>query len=265
MALPSASNINKLLKSWPVGTVATSTWLEEQGVSRQLAQTYKKGSWIKHLGSGAWVRDSDTLNWQGAVYALQSQLDLAIHVGGKSALEISGINHFVSFREQEVFLFGSRESQLPLWFKKAKWGTNVSLFKKSLFTKQSEIGIDTKQFNSFTLRVSSRERAILEVLALIPKHQDYAEARALFESLRSLRPELVQKLLQACTSIQVKRLFLHLAEATNQPWFNSLNFKKIKLGKGKRKIGAGGVFDSKYNISVPKLSNAESLQGLEGP
>jgi hypothetical protein len=42
-----------------------------------------------------------------------------------------------------------------------------------------------------------------------------------------------------------------MAEKNNLPWVSELNLKKIDLGHGKRKIGVGGAFDSKYLISVP--------------
>ena len=72
------------------------------------------------------------------------------------------------------------------------------------------------------------------------------------ESLTSLRPDVVQSLLECCKSIKAKRLFLYLAEATEQPWFSKIRVVKINLGKGKRLIEKGGVFNAKYQITVPK-------------
>ncbi len=88
----------------------------------------------------------------------------------------------------------------------------------------------------------------------------HEEAKLLFEGLRALRPHLVQSLLEACKSIKVKRLFLHLADATGQPWLEDLKVDKIDLGKGKRVIAPGGHFDSKYNISVPKIHDGEAIK-----
>ncbi|MCP4403625.1 MAG: hypothetical protein GY801_40760 [bacterium] len=36
------------------------------------------------------------VDWTGAVYALQAQLSLNVHVGGKTALEIKGYAHYLS-------------------------------------------------------------------------------------------------------------------------------------------------------------------------
>ena len=73
------------------------------------------------------------------------------------------------------------------------------------------------------------------------------------EGSTNLRPKVVQSLLENCNSIKVKKLFLYLAEKCNLPWLTKLDLDQINLGGGKRKIGEGGVFDSKYMISVPQI------------
>lgn len=73
----------------------------------------------------------------------------------------------------------------------------------------------------------------------------------------------MQSLLERCKSIKTKRLFLFLAEATEQPWFSKIRVAKIDLGKGKRLIVKGGVFNSKYQITVPKkLDNTDEVPEL---
>ncbi len=41
------------------------------------------------------MRPGDRVECPGGVQAIQSQLRLRVHVGGKSALETSGLGHFV--------------------------------------------------------------------------------------------------------------------------------------------------------------------------
>ena len=71
------------------------------------------------------------------------------------------------------------------------------------------------------------------------------------EGLTTLRPKLVQRLLEECKSIKVRRLFLLMAEYSNHDWFKELNVEKIDLGSGKRVIVKNGVLDKKYKITVP--------------
>jgi hypothetical protein len=72
------------------------------------------------------------------------------------------------------------------------------------------------------------------------------------ESLTTLRPGLVQSLLEQCRSVKVKRLFMFLAEHHNHAWVERLDLSKVDFGKGKRMIVKGGRFDAKYRITVPE-------------
>jgi hypothetical protein len=244
--------------------VALSSWLESHGVYQQLAHRYEQTEWFERVGYGGFIRAGDKVNWQGALYAIQHQANLQIHVSAKTALELHGHTHFVSGGRKNVFIFGASHTLLPTWFKKKDWGVNLRYATPKLFSDPHQ-GISEKNYDSFSIRISSRERAILELLYLVPAQQQYEESKLLFEGLRTLRPNLVQSLLEACKSIKVKRLFLHLAEATNQPWLDELMPAKIDLGKGKRVIAEGGRFDSKYQISVPKIHEGGTNDSEEGP
>ncbi len=70
----------------------------------------------------------------------------------------------------------------------------------------------------------------------------------------------MQKLLEDCTSVKVKRVFLYLSEKLNQSYFARLNLSKIDLGKGKRQIVKNNAqFDKKYQITVPKLMTIHEM------
>ena len=98
----------------------------------------------------------------------------------------------------------------------------------------------------------------MECLYLAPENFDLLECYELMENLNDLRPSLVQELLEACTSIKVKRLFLFMAERHNHSWFKHINLSKIDIGKGKRSLVKGGVYQSKYQITIPRtLANNE--------
>ena len=245
--------LNNLLKAWPKGTVATSSWLKKQGVYRQLSAIYEKSSWIEHIGHGAFTHSGDKVDWTGGVYALQEQLNLNVHVGGRTALELQGYMHFVPLGENySVFLFGLKRF-LPSWFKQYQWRQPVNYVYTNCFPYENKMGVTTKNMGTYSITLSSRELAIMEVLYLIGKNETYEHASLLMEGLSMLRPALVQELLEKSSSIKVKRLFMHFAEHYNHPWVKHIKFSNINFGKGKRVIGEGGYFDSRYNISVPKI------------
>ena len=92
---------------------------------------------------------------------------------------------------------------------------------------------------------------MLEFLDQLPGSQAYEESQQLMEGLGTLRPDLVQQLLENCHSVKAKRLFLLLAEICGHSWLSAVDLKKVDLGKGKRLLVKGGHYDSKYRISVP--------------
>jgi len=93
---------------------------------------------------------------------------------------------------------------------------------------------------------------MLECLHVAPEQMDLVECYHLMEGLVNLRPKLLQQLLEDCTSIKVKRLFLYLASKTSHQWLKFLDKSKIDLGKGDRSIVPGGVYISAYQITVPR-------------
>ena len=74
----------------------------------------------------------------------------------------------------------------------------------------------------------------------------------IMEGLTTLRPQIVQDLLEQCRSIRVKRLFLYMAEKAGHDWYKRLDHAKLDLGKGTRSIVKGGVYVEKYALNLPE-------------
>lgn len=249
--------INHVLLHLPREGVITATWLKEHGVSNKLAWWYSRSGFIERIGKGAYKKEGEQLRWHGAIAAVQQQLHLPVHIAGKTALELLGMAHFIPFGETTVTLFASHETVLPLWFKKTKWDANFSVHNANIFESIPPETLVTRNLEGILLILSSPELAILELLHLVPHKQSFSEATLIMENLAYLRPNLVQALLESCTSIKVKRLFLYLADKNHHEWLSQLNIQKLHLGHGKRVIGAGGVYDAKYQLSVPPLNNED--------
>jgi hypothetical protein len=62
----------------------------------------------------------------------------------------------------------------------------------------------------------------------------------------------MQELLEQYSSVKVKRLFLFMAAKTQHQWLSFIEQSGIDLGKGDRSVVKGGVFNSKFRISIPK-------------
>lgn len=252
MTSESRSKINRLLRVWPLGTVAVSRWLQTQGAYQQLVHEYEKSGWIRRIGQGAYERAGDTVEWSGGLYALQEQMRLPVHAGAKTALQMQGYAHFLPMgKGGSISLFGTSGTRLPAWFRQYDWGTELRYTATKLFTDDPTSALTKKELATYAVTVSAPERAIMEVLYLVPMEESFEEAGLLMEGLTTLRPRLVQSLLEQCRSVKVKRLFMFLAETCNHAWVKKLDLSKMNFGKGKRMIVKGGRLDPRYNITVP--------------
>jgi hypothetical protein len=186
------------------------------------------------------------------LYAVQSQLGLEVHAGGKTVLELKGYGHYVPQETKSLFLYAQPGVILPAWFSGERLGLRLVVTRTSLFPPDSPEGFSEWKEREFSVRISSPERAAMEMLHLVPEKMTFEESLLIMESLVTLRPEIVQKLLEICRFVKVKRLFMYMAEKHKHPWMEKLNRSKIDLGRGKRRIVSGGELDSKYQITVPR-------------
>ncbi len=238
------------MRSLPYGTVYLSSWLSDKGYSPDLQKRYRSSKWLESIGTGAMKRTGDLIDLDGALYALQNQLSLSVHVGGRSALALLGRTHYLELGNGEVIIFGQAGEKLPKWFNTYTWATTVKYFPTSFLP--GTLGLTDLEVKDFKVKVSGPVRAILECLYLAPKKQALLECYELLEGMNNLRPGVVQELLESCNSVKVKRLFLFMAEKTGHSWVKHINLEKIDLGKGKRSIVPGGVYIPKFEITVPK-------------
>lgn len=244
------SKLNKLLQNVPPGTVLLSSWMVKNGYSRELQHRYLKSGWLESIGAGAMKRSGDSIDLFGAMHSLQVQAKKKLHIGGRSALALQGLSHYLEISQKETIIFGPNGSFFPNWMKQYQWETSPVLIKTDFLP--SDSGLVEYPVKTFSLKISSPVRAILECLHLCPGRFDLYEAWQIMEALTSLRPLNVQQLLESSNSVKVNRLFLFLAEKANHPWLKHLHREKIKLGSGSRSIYPGGVFIPAYKITVPQ-------------
>lgn len=252
MTTNNSTKINKLISNWPKGTVYSTQYLKKLGYNYDLLRFYKKGQWLESIGNGAYKLFNDSISWYGGLYALQTQLGLNIHAGGKTALMLKGFSHYVNPKTPKVFLYSTRGTKLPLWFVKNNWDAEIEFTTTNLFSLSMPETFTSYPYRDFEILISAPERAAMEMLYHVPGNQGFDESQKIMESLFTLRPDIVQKLLENCTSIKVKRLFMYMAEKQNFDWIQKLKLNQIDFGKGERQIVKGGILDKKYKITVPK-------------
>lgn len=244
--------INRLIRQWQKGDIKLSSTLNGMGYKNDLLKKYVQSGWLESLGYGAYKLADDNVEWYGGIYALQEQKESNIHPGGKTALILKGYSHYLSNSPDRVDLFGRKADLLPKWFKDQDWGIRINYIQTKMFNYNNINYYTSILHKNFGLTISSPELAAMEMLSLIPKGQSFDEAAKIMEGLTTLRPQLVQNLLEECNSVKVKRLFLFITQKQDHLWLKELDLKSINLGSGKRSIVQNGVFDRKYNITIPK-------------
>jgi len=220
-----------VLFSVPKGMPVTTSQMECWGISRQLVHRYVQSGWLEPLGGGYYRRPGDVITENGALAALKAQ-GIGAHVGGKSALSAQGVAHYLSLGNQKLFLYVTMRKKLPAWF--------VRLFQCELRLSHlfgEEGGVESRlavrrqdESDPYSPYVSELERALLEMLDDIPHRQSRDEAAKIMEPLFTLRSDVLQGLLEACTRIKVKRLFFALAEEQSLPVLQQLDRSRIDFG-----------------------------------
>jgi len=271
--------LNLLQRSLPDGLIADAAWLQRHGYSGALRKKYVARGWLDLVARGVYrrpapqlpeVRTGKGLPWESVAISLQTLLHANFVVGGRTALELQGFTHYLSFGPQrEVHLYGV--GKRPGWVLKLNIESRFVFHNaKKLFSNDVVMDVSSEETDpllrssyvrqkwgkwDWPLVLSSSERAILELLDEVPERETFHQADMLFEGLRNLSPRKLQPLLQACRSVKVRRLFLWFAERHRLPWLNSLERSAIDLGKGRRMLIKGGKLDRKFNITVPESLN----------
>ncbi|MCX6307713.1 MAG: type IV toxin-antitoxin system AbiEi family antitoxin domain-containing protein [Bacteroidia bacterium] len=249
-----ATKINFLLQQVPKNALLLSSWMAKQKMSTKEQSLCVSSGWLNRLSQGVYYRVGDVPTLYSALYSYNIQLVKKCFVGASTALDLKGFSHFVAMGKPTAFLFTQTSQRLPSWILNHPWDMEVRYFTTKIFG-NNFIGIEEMEVDGVDLYVSSPERAFMECLFLAPTNYSLLDTYYVMEMLTTLRPKLVQQLLEVCSSVKVKRLFLFMAEKSKHQWFNSIDFSKVDLGEGKRSIVKNGVFNNTYGITIPKELN----------
>lgn len=205
--------IKRLQTELPRGAPFDLATLATLGVSPQLAARYAEGGWLVRLAQGVYAFPNDDYGVHGALKFLQPRVP-GMHVGGKSALAVQGVRHNLGSRDTLV-LWGEARYTMPEWFT----SRFLARYVHARLFDWPDASLDSKTLGTPPglpdgLRVSSPERAVLELLYDAGTKQSLEEARNVFDGLRSPRKELLGQLLSCCTSVKAVRLFLTWARET---------------------------------------------------
>ncbi|HEY9036823.1 MAG TPA: type IV toxin-antitoxin system AbiEi family antitoxin domain-containing protein [Pseudomonadales bacterium] len=266
MNLQNQAGVNRLSQLVPEGVAIPAQWLMTQGYSRQSLNQYKQRGYLQSPARGVYALPGMALSWQGVVLGLQRLASLPVHVGGLTALGLQGKAHYLPLAgEKWVHLWGS--AKLPAWANRCGLQAQLLLHSRVLFAASESLGLVElpTRMRDWPLTVSGPERAMLECCAeLDDSEASFTHAAELMDGLTTLRPTLLNDLLQHCQSVKAKRVFLCLAENSAYAWREKIDQNAVDLGAGKRQVVKGGRLDKTWQITVPKSFGRAFNAGLGG-
>ncbi|EHG23667.1 hypothetical protein HMPREF9332_00683 [Alloprevotella rava F0323] len=196
-------------------------------------------------------RTGDTLSAFGALQSFNEQVGKSFRVAAHSALELWGFNHYVPMGKP-LLMISTTSDKMPQWMKHDVFDREFKFFKTEVFVRAQ---ITTLTYLDWRLLISSPEQAFMECLLLTPRQYDYMDLFYIMEQLTTLRPNVVQSLLETTKHYKMKRLFLYMAEKAGHYWYEDLDLTKIDLGTHKLQLVKSGIYISKYKMIVPKELN----------
>lgn len=252
MRIQKIKKLKWLLETVLPGQLVDTPTLERHGITRMLAHKYINSGWLEPVVRGLYRRpqaDACSTDWKLVVRSLQHVMDYSSVVGGRTALELQGFAHYISMQDDKrVHLYGEAH---PTWLKRLDEEDRYKLHNTKLFDMHGDKEIREVDSPVGLLKCSTQERAILELLNELPKHESVHIIDTVFEGLASARPRRLEKLLKACTSIKVKRLFFVFADKHDHAWRRHLSPERLDLGSGPRALFENGQFHPRYTITVP--------------
>ena len=266
--------LSQMLHKLAPGLLVDSAWLQMQGVSRTSIHDYVRRGWLERVASRVYRRTTahgptGRLRWELAIMSVQSTSAGTLYIGGMTALELHGLSHFARLgNDREVHLYDP-DHAAPTWLATLPTDATLVMHRRGLCTDpllgtgwhRLDLGTrrlgaavpspDVKEAWDHFVRVAGPERAAIEMMEDVPTSLSFDHADKIFENLATLRPRLVTALLEQCSSIRAKRLFLFFADRHDHSWSKRVDRSHVELARGKRQLVRGGRLDPHYQITVP--------------
>ena len=245
-----ATKIQQILESTPRDSVLFGSWLTSRGLDVRAPYDYMKSGWLDRLSKGAYVMHGVTPTLLASISSFNIQLGKQCVVGAYTALELRGYSHYVPMGKPTAYFFSDAKNRLPKWMLEREWDMIVK-YTTTTFLGEDLPGVEKMDVGGHELLVSSPERAILECLNMPEASASLLDIYYIMEGLTTLRPKLVQELMERCSSQKVKRLFLYMAEKADHAWYKALKPEKINLSASRLMATPTGKYISKYNMTIP--------------
>ncbi|QPN43152.1 type IV toxin-antitoxin system AbiEi family antitoxin domain-containing protein [Priestia aryabhattai] len=223
------SLLKELYKTMPRDMLLDLSTLQKIGISNQRAAGYAKSGWLTRVAHGVYVFPGESLRLPSALSYLAMQIE-GLHVGGYSAL--------LEHDSTPLVLWGDARAALPRWFSER---FSVRYSHARLFDWEGSSMPEQTLTDAGPalggIKCSTPERAMLEMLYDVGGKQSLEDAYSAFSQVKVMYPDIVGDLLQRCTSVKAKRLFLKWGRECGQLNVDTvLSQYRIPVGSNSRWI-----------------------------
>ncbi len=245
-----ATKIKQITEQTGLDGLLFGSWMNQQGIDSKSQLEYVQSGWLERIARGVYKFAGSHPTLYSAISCYNTQLNKQCIVGARSAIEQRGYSHYVPMGKPVAFLFTDNTHKLPEWLLLGQWDMTVR-YQTTSFLGEDLLGVETQMVDSRPLLVSSPERAMLEWLNMPSINSSLLDVYYVMEMLATLRSDLVQQLLERCTSVKAKRLFMYMAEKTGFTWVDDIDKTKIDFGSGRRMIVPKGKYIKQYDMTIP--------------
>ena len=184
------TKINQALIEWVSGSIHGRKWFEEKGINTRLAYFYYEQGILEKIGPGVYSKKNDSVTWQGLVHFLQQELNLPLHISGKTALELQGASHYATMGKPRISLVSYEIKQLPSWVHKIDQDFKINFRKSSLLSKEEYLHSQDEQ--NLSIKLSERELSALELIDELDLQNGFEAVENYMNSLMTLRASMLQ-------------------------------------------------------------------------
>lgn len=247
MVRVSPHSLNKeMFSNFPHNAPIATTELAAAGISSVLAAHYAKSGWLDRLGRGVYAIPGGTLDRDQCLLFLQQRVP-GLHVGGRTALDWRGSRQYLD-TNPVLTLWSTSRLALPEWFVE-RFPSRLTTY--ALFESAVEgTGVGAAPGFPDGLRVSNRERALLELLREVQTQAQIDEAREILELSVGLRVDELGRLMSGCRSVKTVRLMLMLLDSTGAIDVQALR-RDFTLPTGSPTRWVGGLADGTRLVLQP--------------
>ncbi|RDU99423.1 hypothetical protein DWV00_09485 [Trinickia dinghuensis] len=189
------------------------------GIDAQQVSELVQQGWLRRLSEDAYLLRGDQPGVDGTIAYLRAFIP-NLHVGGRTALEWHRMMHHLRFRDR-IDLWGRGYCSIPSW---AVHRLACSYYSHSLFDTGMDEGYGLKPlaWRHPQVLVSVPERAILEYVSVSLELVLIEDVRDLIGSLRNVRLNVLQELVDCCPRRDVVWGLKFLAEDEGVDWARQL-------------------------------------------